>query len=142
DSTAASAGGRLAMTTDSFVVQPLFFPGGDIGKLAVDGTVNDLAVGGAIPKYLAAAFIIEEGLAIDTLRRVVASMRQACREPNVELVTGATKVVDRAKGDELFITTTGVGVAPPPASGVDLSIRHAKAGDRIIVNGTLGDHGV
>src|SRR5204863_195148 len=105
-------GSRLAFTTDSFVVRPLFFPGGDIGKLAVHGTVNDLAVGGARPLYLAAAFILEEGLPLADLRRVVASMRDACREAGVALVTGDTKVVDRGKGDGVFITTSGIGLVP------------------------------
>jgi hydrogenase expression/formation protein HypE len=130
---------RLAFTTDSFVVRPLFFPGGDIGKLAVHGTVNDLAVGGARPLFLSAAFILEEGLPMDDLRRIVLSMRQACAEANVALVTGDTKVVDRGKGDGVFITTSGVGLVP---EGRTLSIRNAKAGDRIIVSGTVGDHGI
>jgi hydrogenase expression/formation protein HypE len=130
---------RLAFTTDSFVVRPLFFPGGDIGKLAVHGTVNDLAVGGAIPKYLAAAFILEEGLPLDDLRRIVASMRAACDLVGVSLVTGDTKVVDRGKGDGVFITTTGIGLVP---EGRQLSIRNAQPGDAILVSGTLGDHGI
>jgi hydrogenase expression/formation protein HypE len=130
---------KIAITTDSFVVRPLFFPGGDIGRLAVHGTVNDLAVGGAIPLYLTAAFILEEGLAITQIERIVASMRQACAEANVALVAGDTKVVDRGKGDGVFITTTGVGIVP---LGRSLSISAAKPGDRIVVSGTLGDHGV
>lgn len=130
---------RLAFTTDSFVVRPLFFPGGDIGKLAVHGTVNDLAVGGATPLFLSAAFILEEGLSMADLRRIVASMRQACDEANVTLVTGDTKVVDRGKGDGVFITTSGVGVVP---HGRTLSIRNARPGDRILVSGTIGDHGI
>jgi hydrogenase expression/formation protein HypE len=130
---------RLALTTDSFVVRPIFFPGGDIGKLAVHGTINDLAVGGARPLYLAAAFILEEGLALADLRRVVASMQRACQEAGVVLVTGDTKVVDRGKGDQVFITTTGVGLVP---DGCSLSIQNARPGDRIIVSGTLGDHGI
>jgi hydrogenase expression/formation protein HypE len=129
----------LAFTTDSFVVRPIFFPGGDIGRLAVNGTVNDLAVGGAQPLYLAAAFILEEGLALADLRRVVASMSKACREAGVTLVTGDTKVVDRGKGDQLFITTSAIGVVPP---GRSLSIRAARPGDQVLVSGTLGDHGV
>ena len=103
---------RIALTTDSFVVRPPFFPGGDIGRLAVHGTVNDLAVGGATPLYLAAAFILEEGLPMADLRRIVASMREACAEAGVSIVTGDTKVVDRGKGDQIFITTTGVGIVP------------------------------
>ncbi len=137
--TLAEGGPRLAFTTDSFVVRPLFFPGGDIGRLAVHGTVNDLAVGGARPLWLSAAFILEEGLALDALRRIVASMRDACREAGVALVTGDTKVVDRGKGDGVFITTSGVGAVP---DGVSLSIRHARPGDRVLVSGTLGDHGI
>jgi hydrogenase expression/formation protein HypE len=132
-------GPRVAFTTDSFVVRPLFFPGGDIGKLAIHGTVNDLAVGGAVPRYLAAAFILEEGLALDDLRRIVASMRQACDAAGVALVTGDTKVVDRGKGDQVFITTTCIGLVP---EGRSLSIRNARPGDRILVSGTVGDHGI
>jgi hydrogenase expression/formation protein HypE len=130
---------RIAFTTDSFVVRPLFFPGGDIGKLAVHGTVNDLAVGGAIPRFLAAAFILEEGLALDDLKRIVQSMQDACAEARVTLVTGDTKVVDRGKGDQVFITTTGIGLV---AKGLSLSIHNARPGDRIIVSGTIGDHGI
>ncbi len=130
---------RLAFTTDSFVVRPLFFPGGDIGRLAVHGTVNDLAVGGATPLYLSAAFIIEEGLALDELARVADSMREACRSAGVMLVTGDTKVVDRGKGDKLFITTSGIGLA---RAGPALSIRNARPGDRVLISGTIGDHGV
>jgi hydrogenase expression/formation protein HypE len=129
----------LALTTDSYVVRPLFFPGGDIGRLAVHGTVNDLAVGGARPLFLAAAFILEEGLALSDLKRIVASMRAACDEAGVALVTGDTKVVDRGKGDQIFITTTGVGLVP---EGRSISIRSARAGDRIILSGTIGDHGI
>ncbi len=130
---------RIAMTTDSFVVSPLFFPGGDIGRLAVHGTVNDLAVGGAVPLYLSAAFILEEGLPLDDLRRIVASMRQACDEAGVSLVAGDTKVVNRGKADGLFITTTGVGIVP---EGRNLSIHSARPGDRIVLSGTIGDHGM
>ena len=130
---------RIAMTTDSFVVQPLFFPGGDIGKLAVHGTVNDLAVGGAIPLYLSAAFILEEGLPIEDLKRIVASMRGACQQAGVTLVTGDTKVVDRGKGDGVFITTSGVGLVPEHRN---LSIHAARPGDRVLLSGSLGDHGI
>jgi hydrogenase expression/formation protein HypE len=132
-------GVRIAFTTDSFVVRPLFFPGGDIGRLAVHGTVNDLAVGGARPLYLSAAFILEEGLPLADLQRVVASMRAACREAGVALVTGDTKVVDRGKGDGVFITTSGIGIVP---EGRSLSIHAARPGDRVLVSGTLGDHGI
>ena len=132
-------GGRLAFTTDSFVVRPLFFPGGDIGKLAVNGTVNDLAVGGATPLWLSAAFILEEGLALDDLRQVVESMRSACAEAGVQLVTGDTKVVDKGKGDQLFITTSGVGLVPVSRT---LSIGAARPGDRLLISGTIGDHGI
>jgi hydrogenase expression/formation protein HypE len=130
---------RIAFTTDAFVVRPLFFPGGDIGKLAVHGTVNDLAVGGAIPRFLSAAFILEEGLPLADLSRIVASMREACAEAGVELVTGDTKVVDKGKGDQIFITTSGVGVVPV---GRTLSISAARPGDRILVSGPIGDHGI
>ena len=132
-------GFSLAFTTDSFVVRPIFFPGGDIGRLAVHGTINDLAVGGARPLWLSAAFILEEGLPLEDLKRIVASMRDACNETGVSLVTGDTKVVDRGKGDQIFITTSGIGVVP---HGRRLSIRSAKPGDRIVVSGTLGDHGI
>ena len=132
-------GTRLAVTTDAFVVRPIFFPGGDIGRLAVHGTVNDLAVGGAEPLLLSAAFILEEGLELSELSRVVASMRAACAEAGVTVVTGDTKVVDRGKGDKVFITTTGIGVVPANRS---LSIGAARPGDRVIVSGTIGDHGI
>lgn len=132
-------GVRIALTTDSFVVRPLFFPGGDIGKLAVHGTVNDLAVGGAIPRYLCAAFILEESLLIDDLQRIVASMRDACSEAGVELVTGDTKVVDKGKGDQAFIITSGIGIVP---DGRTLSIGAARPGDAVLVSGPIGDHGI
>jgi hydrogenase expression/formation protein HypE len=130
---------RVAFTTDSFVVRPIFFPGGDIGKLAVNGTVNDLAVGGAQPLFLSAAFILEEGLPMADLKRIVASMREACALAGVSLVAGDTKVVDRGKGDQIFITTTGIGIVP---DGRSLSISSARPGDRILVSGTIGDHGI
>lgn len=132
-------GSRLAFTTDSFVVTPIFFPGGDIGSLAVNGTVNDLAMSGARPLYLAAAFILEEGLAAEDLRRVVASMRDAAQVAGVQLVTGDTKVVNRGKGDKIFITTTGLGVIDGP---VNISADRAKPGDKIILSGFVGDHGM
>jgi hydrogenase expression/formation protein HypE len=137
--TLSSVAPRLAFTTDAFVVRPIFFPGGDIGSLAVHGTVNDLAVGGATPLYLAAAFILEEGLPLEELERIAASMRAACDEVGVSLVTADTKVVDRGKGDQIFITTTGIGLVP---AGCKLSISSARPGDRILVSGTIGDHGV
>ena len=130
---------RLAFTTDSFVVRPIFFPGGDIGKLAVYGTVNDLAVGGAQPLFLSAAFILEEGLAMADLTRIVASMREACALAGISLVTGDTKVVDRGKGDQVYITTSGIGLVP---DGRSLSVRAPRPGDRILVSGTVGDHGI
>ncbi len=132
-------GGRLAFTTDSFVVKPLFFPGGDIGSLAVHGTVNDLAMGGAVPLYLSAAFIVEEGFKIQDLRRVANSMRDAAAAAGVEIVTGDTKVVERGKGDGLFITTTGIGTV---RDGIDLSSNKAQPGDRVLLSGSIGDHGI
>jgi hydrogenase expression/formation protein HypE len=132
-------GARLAFTTDSFVITPIFFPGGNIGDLAVNGTVNDLAMGGARPLYLSAAFILEEGLPMQELRRVVASMQAAATVAGVQLVTGDTKVVDRGKGDKVFITTTGVGVVELP---VNLSATNARPGDKILVSGYVGDHGM
>ena len=132
-------GARLAFTTDSFVVTPIFFPGGDIGRLAVHGTVNDLAMSGARPLYLSAAFILEEGLPADDLRRVVESMRSAAEEAGVQVVTGDTKVVNRGKGDQIFITTTGIGVIE---DGVNISADRAQPGDKIILSGYIGDHGM
>ncbi len=131
-------GDRLAFTTDSFVVDPLFFPGGDIGKLAIYGTVNDLAVGGAKPLYLTCSMIIEEGLEISTLREVVSSMRAAADLSGVSIVTGDTKVVHRGACDKLFINTAGVGVIP---QGVNIGARSVQPGDKLLVNGVLGDHG-
>jgi hydrogenase expression/formation protein HypE len=132
-------GGRIAFTTDSFVVNPLFFPGGDIGQLAIHGTVNDLAVSGAAPLYLSAGFILEEGLEMDALGRVAASMAAAAREAGVSVVTGDTKVVERGHGDGVYINTSGVGVVPP---GVDISAHNIRPGDVAIVSGNLGDHGI
>jgi hydrogenase expression/formation protein HypE len=132
-------GNRIAFTTDSFVVTPIFFPGGDIGQLAINGTVNDLAMSGAKPLYIAAAFILEEGLATGDLCRVVNSMRAAAREANVLLVTGDTKVVERGKGDQIFITTTGLGIVEHP---ITISAGGARPGDKVILSGTAGDHGM
>jgi hydrogenase expression/formation protein HypE len=132
-------GQRLAISTDSFVVKPLFFPGGDIGSLAVHGTVNDLAMGGATPLFLSAGFIIEEGFSMDELRRVVNSLRQAAAEAGVQVVTGDTKVVEKGKGDGLFINTTGIGLVP---EGVDLSADRARPGDKVLLSGSIGDHGI
>jgi hydrogenase expression/formation protein HypE len=132
-------GSRLAFTTDSFVVTPIFFPGGDIGRLAINGTVNDLAMSGAVPRFIAAAFILEEGLEVGDLVRVVESMRQAAAEAGVLLATGDTKVVNRGKGDQVFITTTGLGVLE---RSVEISADQARPGDRILLSGTIGDHGM
>jgi len=131
-------GDRLAFSTDSYVVDPLFFPGGDIGTLAVNGTVNDLAVSGAKPLFLSCAMILEEGLDVDTLRRVAHSMRDAAKAAGVTVVTGDTKVVPRGKADKLFINTAGIGVIP---KHVEISANHASPGDAILVNGLIGDHG-
>jgi len=131
-------GDRLAFTTDTFVVHPLFFPGGDIGTLAVNGTVNDLAMSGARPLYLSCGMVLEEGLPVETLRRVAASMRQAADRAGVAVVTGDTKVVERGAADKLFVNTAGIGVVP---AGINISAARARAGDRVIVNGPLGDHG-
>lgn len=131
-------GDRLAFTTDSFVVDPLFFPGGNIGTLAVNGTVNDLAVGGAVPRYLTCAFILEEGLPLATLRRVVGSMATAARAAGVTIVTGDTKVVPRGSADKLFINTAGIGVIPV---GITPAAHQIQPGDVVLVNGPVGNHG-
>lgn len=131
--------GRLALSTDSFVVKPLFFPGGDIGKLAVYGTVNDLSMSGATPLYLSAAFVLEEGFPIADLTRIADSMGEAAREVGAEIVAGDTKVVESGKADEVFITTTGLGLVP---EGVSIFASGARAGDKIILSGTIGDHGI
>ncbi|MCX5863963.1 MAG: hydrogenase expression/formation protein HypE [Deltaproteobacteria bacterium] len=131
--------GRLALTTDSFVVDPLFFPGGDIGDLAINGTVNDVCMSGATPLYLAAAFILEEGLPMATLHRVLLSMEKAAKTAGVQIVTGDTKVVNRGCCDKLFITTTGLGRVP---EGVNISAANLKIGDKIILSGTIADHGM
>jgi hydrogenase expression/formation protein HypE len=130
---------RLAFTTDSFVVNPLFFPGGDIGSLAVHGTINDLAMSGAQPLFLSAGYILEEGLAMDDLGRIATSMATACRAAGVQLVTGDTKVVNKGKGDGVFINTSGIGLIP---AGVHIAADRARPGDQIIVSGTVGDHGM
>jgi len=139
DALRSADGSRLAFTTDSYVISPLFFPGGDIGKLAVCGTVNDLAVMGAQPRYLSAAYILEEGLPMSTLERVVASMAETARAAGVQIVTGDTKVVGHGAADGLFINTAGVGIVPP---GADYVPAHLQPGDRILVSGTMGDHGM
>ena len=131
--------GRMVMATDSHVVSPLFFPGGDIGCLSVHGTLNDVAMAGAVPLYLAASFILEEGYPLADLKRIVESMAAASRQAGVPVVTGDTKVVEKGKGDGVFITTTGIGVVP---AGVHIAGDRARPGDRILVSGTLGDHGV
>jgi hydrogenase expression/formation protein HypE len=131
--------GRLAFTTDSYTVNPIFFPGGDIGKLAVCGTVNDLSMSGALPLYLSLAFIIEEGLPFAELRKVVASIRKTADEAGVKIVTGDTKVVDRGSADRLFINTAGVGTIP---ENIDIAAANARPGDKVIVSGTIGDHGI
>jgi hydrogenase expression/formation protein HypE len=130
---------RLAFTTDTFVVSPLFFPGGDIGTLAICGTVNDLAMSGARPAWLSAAFILEEGFPLETLSRVVASMQSVARRVGVRIVTGDTKVVDRGKGDGLFVNTSGIGVVP---RGIDISPDRVAPGDAVLVSGDLGRHGI
>lgn len=133
------AAGRMVMTTDGYVIAPLFFPGGDIGSLAVHGTINDIAMAGAQPLYLAASFIIEEGFAFVDLKRIADSMGATARAAGVPVVTGDTKVVERGKADGVFIATTGLGVVP---QGLELSAEKARPGDRVILSGTLGDHGV
>jgi hydrogenase expression/formation protein HypE len=132
-------GAKLAFTTDSYVVRPLFFPGGDIGTLAINGTVNDLAMCGARPLYLSSALILEEGLPMETLRRVVDSMRSSARTANVQLVTGDTKVVDKGKGDGIFINTAGIGVRE---HDITISPRNVRPGDAILLSGDIGRHGI
>jgi hydrogenase expression/formation protein HypE len=138
DLTALGSADRLAFTTDSYVVHPLFFPGGDIGKLAVCGTVNDLAVGGARPLYLSCAVIIEEGFSVENLRRIAQSMARTASAAGVEIVTGDTKVVPKGACDKLFVTTTGIGAIP---QGLALGADRARPGDVVLVNGMLGEHG-
>jgi hydrogenase expression/formation protein HypE len=131
--------GRLAFSTDSFVVSPLFFPGGDIGELAVNGTVNDIAMSGAVPEFLSAGFILEEGLPMETLGRICASMARACKAAGVQIATGDTKVVNKGHGDGVYINTSGIGRIP---DGVQVGPALARPGDVILVSGTMGDHGI
>jgi hydrogenase expression/formation protein HypE len=139
DSAVFHFSGRLAFTTDSYVVSPIFFPGGDIGKLAVYGTVNDLAMSGAKPLYLSLSFIIEEGLPQNELGQIVDSVHYAAKEAGVTIVTGDTKVVPRGSADKLFINTAGIGIVP---QGVDISGSNAKSGDKVLLSGPTGDHGI
>ncbi len=139
DSATFELNGQLAFTTDSYVVNPIFFPGGDIGKLAIYGTVNDLAMKGAAPLFLSISLIIEEGLSLEELKLVANSMKIAAQEANVKIVTGDTKVVNRGNADKLFITSSGLGVIPP---GTNISGANARPGDKIIVSGTIGEHGI
>jgi len=139
DSAVFDISGRVAFTTDSYVVSPIFFPGGDIGKLAVCGTVNDLAMSGARPLYLSLAFIIEEGLMLGELQQIVDSVRKTADEAGVQIITGDTKVVNRGGADRLFINTAGIGIVP---EGVNISGSLARPGDKVILSGTIGDHGI
>jgi hydrogenase expression/formation protein HypE len=139
DSAIFEASGRLAFTTDSYVVNPIFFPNGDIGKLAVCGTVNDLAMNGARPLYLSLSAIIEEGFLLSELEQIVHSIKKAAEEAEVSIIAGDTKVVNRGQADKLFITTSGVGIISP---GVDISGANARAGDKVLLSGTIGDHGI
>jgi hydrogenase expression/formation protein HypE len=139
DSAVFDLSGRLAFTTDSYVVSPIFFPGGDIGKLAVCGTINDLAMSGAKPLYLSLSLIIEEGLTLGELKKIVGSIKAAAEEAGVKIVTGDTKVVNRGSADKLFINTAGIGIVP---EGIDISGANAKVGDKVILSGAIGDHGI
>ncbi len=139
DSAILDIKGRLAFTTDSYVVNPIFFPGGDIGKLAVCGTVNDLAMSGAEPLYLSLSLIIEEGLSQNEMNKIIDSVRKATQEAGVEIITGDTKVVNRGSADKLFINTAGIGII---SDGVDISGSNARAGDKVLLSGTIGDHGI
>lgn len=132
-------GGKVALSTDTYVVNPVFFPGGDIGRLAVCGTVNDVATSGATPLYLSVGFVLEEGFPVEDLRKILESMRDAAREAGVHIVTGDTKVVEKGHGDGIFINTAGVGVLPVD---LDLSGSYCKPGDKVLLSGTLGDHGI
>jgi hydrogenase expression/formation protein HypE len=139
DSAVLDSEGRLAFTTDSYVVSPIIFPGGDIGRLAVCGTVNDLSMAGAKPLYLSLSFIIEEGLAVNELEEIVRSIAETAAEAEIKIVTGDTKVVNRGDADRLFINTSGIGRIP---NGIDISGANAKPGDKVILSGTIGDHGI
>jgi len=139
DSAVIDFSGRLAFTTDSYVVSPVFFPGGDIGKLAVCGTVNDLAMSGARPLYLSLSFVIEEGLPLSELDEIVGSVKRATQEAGVIIATGDTKVVNRGSADRLFINTSGIGIVP---DGVDISGSNARPGDKVLLSGAIGDHGI
>jgi len=139
DSAVIDFSGRLAFTTDSYVVSPVFFPGGDIGKLAVCGTVNDLAMSGARPLYLSLSFVIEEGLPMSELEEIVGSVKKASQEAGVKIATGDTKVVNRGSADRLFINTSGIGIIP---DGVDISGSNARPGDRVLLSGAIGEHGI
>lgn len=139
DSAVFDLSGRISFTTDSYVVNPIFFPGGDIGKLAVWGTVNDLSMSGARPLYLSLSFIIEEGLHVAELKKVMASIKAATEEAGVQIITGDTKVVNHGAADKLFINTSGIGVVP---QGVNISGANAKVGDKVILSGAIGDHGI
>lgn len=131
--------GRLAFSTDTYVVHPLFFPGGDIGRLAVCGTVNDVSTSGARPLYISVGFVLEEGMPVEELKRILVSMREAAAEAGVRIVTGDTKVVERGHGDGIYINTAGIGILP---HGLDLSGSHCRPGDVVLLSGTLGDHGI
>ena len=137
--TLANPNGRLAFTTDSFVVSPLFFSGGNIGELAINGTINDICMSGAVPKYLSCGFILEEGLSIEDLHKIVISMKQAADKSGVQIVTGDTKVVDHGSCDKLFINTSGIGIIP---DSINLGIPKIEIGDKIILSGTIADHGM
>lgn len=139
DSAVIELKGRIAFTTDSYIIKPVFFPGGDIGRLAICGTINDLATSGAVPKYLSLGLIIEEGLPVADLERIMASVSETAKESGVLIVTGDTKVVDHGSADRIFINTSGIGVIP---EGIDISGANAKDGDKVIVSGTIGDHGI
>lgn len=139
DSAALDLKGRIAFTTDSYVIRPVFFPGGDIGRLAVCGTINDLCTSGAVPKYLGLSLIIEEGFPLADLERIMSSVSETAREAGVIIVTGDTKVVDHGSADGIFINTSGIGII---SEGVEISGGNAKEGDKVIISGTVGDHGI